>query len=173
MLVRLIGPDNREVGVNDTADFIAMPLPTDAALLAERLPADGVYAVVAERISGSGRYRLALDYPAQTLTPSRPDDTAASVVLGEAQPVVTLRLSAAFDYVVTFTAEAATGSTDPLLRLLDARGQVLAENDDADNPALGLNARIADFDMPASGTYLLQVVRQSGEGEVRVSVQVR
>lgn len=171
--VRLIGPDSREVGVNDTAEFIAMPLPTDAALLVEQLPADGVYAVVAERVSGSGRYRLALDYPVQVLAPPRPGEASASIILGDAQPVVTLRLNAAFDHVVTLTAEAVVGSPDPLLRLLDARGQVLAENDDADDPALGLNARLVDFNMPATGTYLLQVVRQSGEGEVRVSVQVR
>ncbi len=62
--------------------------------------------------------------------------------------------------IVTITMVATGGSLDPLLYLLDASGNVLASNDDADDTSVGsFNSQIASFILPATGTYTIQATR--------------
>src|SRR5690606_11358108 len=58
------------------------------------------------------------------------------------------------------TMVATSGSLDPLLYLLDAGGDVLASNDDAEDTTVGsFNSQIAGFVLPATGTYTIQATR--------------
>ncbi|GAB4570935.1 MAG: hypothetical protein Kow0077_06320 [Anaerolineae bacterium] len=78
---------------------------------------------------------------------------------------------------VTITMVALDGDLDPNLFLLDSAGNQLAENDDADDPAVGaFNAQIANFTLPASGTYIIRATRfgeefGSSTGSYQISLE--
>ncbi len=106
--------------------------------------------------------------------------TAGSTVVGTlnaGQPALDYPLSLAAGETVTITMERMSGDLDPLLVLLDPEGVELARNDDA-VPQAGdsdLNAQIAGFSAPRSGTYTVRATRffeQEGltGGDFRLSV---
>jgi hypothetical protein len=65
---------------------------------------------------------------------------------------------------------AESGDLDPLLRLRDASGNVLAENDDAADSSLGLNAQLLQVALPADGPYTVEAVRFAGTGRYRLVI---
>ncbi len=66
--------------------------------------------------------------------------------------------------VVTITMQTVTGDLDPYLYLLDAAGNELTYNDDADDTSVGqYNAQIARFTLPATGLYTIRATRFAEE----------
>jgi hypothetical protein len=72
--------------------------------------------------------------------------------------------------VLTITLEATSGDLDPLLRLIAPDGSVIAENDDAEDSALGTNAQIVGVSLPADGLYRLQAARFDGAGGYALTI---
>ncbi len=65
---------------------------------------------------------------------------------------------------ITMVDTSPSDDLDPYLYLLDADGNELASNDDADDPLVGfLNAQIVGFTLPYSGPYTIRATR-FGEG---------
>ncbi|NPV67006.1 MAG: hypothetical protein HPY64_07670 [Anaerolineae bacterium] len=66
--------------------------------------------------------------------------------------------------VITITMQTVTGDLDPYLYLLDAAGNELAYNDDAEDTSIGqYNAQIARFTLPATGLYTIRATRFAEE----------
>lgn len=61
----------------------------------------------------------------------------------------------------TFAASALSGDVDPTLALYDARGDIIAGDDDAGG---GRDARLSAITLPESGTYYVQVFTGEGAG---------
>src|SRR5690606_11403726 len=72
--------------------------------------------------------------------------------------------------VVTITLEATNGDLDPLLRLIGPDGSTIAENDDAEDSALGTSAQVVGLSLPADGLYRLLATRFDGAGSYRLTV---
>lgn len=78
--------------------------------------------------------------------------------------------------VVTITMIATDGNLDPRLFLTTADDidafAALAENDDSGDPEIGeYNARIADFELPDDGTYMILASRFSGTGTFMLALE--
>ncbi len=166
--LRLLAEGGGEVAyaADDDAGFLFNPL--DAQLRDVRLPAAGWYAIVVERQAGEGAYRLGLSAPiALGLLDG---NLTVGGALRETLPAQRYRVTASGRQSLTITLRTRSGTLDPLLRLLDANGNVLAENDDADDAALGLDAQIFQFDVPFDGTYIVEAARFDGEGEYTLEI---
>ncbi len=168
LTLRVLGPDGAEIAFSAYSDDEA-----SASLRLNRivLPREGTYYIVVGSEAGAGNYQLALT-TSQTLDLS--DGTAEMV--GEISPLFpaqqwTIDGRAGQVITVTMIAEGGTG-LDPLLRIRNPQGDVLAENDDADDPALGRDAQIVGFRLPTSGVYTIEAAQFDGYGPYRLIVVV-
>lgn len=170
LALRLIDPNGGEVAYALGDPENSLPRPTDTQLLDTLLTLDGQYLILVERISGEGTYTLSLT---STLT----------IDLGEGQNEVRGELSAAVPsqrwaftgqagQVITLTQLAESGTLDPLLRLFDDQGELLDENDDAFDVALGRDSQIAGFSLPRDGQYIIETTRFDGEGRYRLIIVI-
>jgi hypothetical protein len=85
----------------------------------------------------------------------------ATGTLNSANETDLYRLQASEGDVITITMQKSndTSNLDPYLKLYDATGALLAENDDAENVSeeLGfLDSQIFEFEVPADGVYLIE-----------------
>jgi len=142
----------------------------NAQISSYRIPADGVYYVVATRLdreqgTTTGRYRLefqalgnAFDGVPEgmqrigygTTITGRVDDITSEVVFAffgqEGEPI-------------TVSMNRGDGDLDPVVAILDSDQNVVAQDDDSGG---GQNARIARFVLPRSGLYFIRATRFSG-----------
>ncbi|HEX2906895.1 MAG TPA: pre-peptidase C-terminal domain-containing protein, partial [Phototrophicaceae bacterium] len=161
--LRLIGPDGQEVAFNDDQAGTDLPNATDAQLADYLLAQDGVYTVRVEQVNGSGSYRLGISQE-QVFDLSAAAVTRLSGTLQAVLPVERWTFTGQAGQVLTFTMQASGGTLDSVLRLLDADGNVLTENDDAADTALGKDAQLVQVALPADGTYTLEARRFDGDG---------
>lgn len=170
---RLAYSDNH---TTDRADL----LPTDSAVVAFALPADGLYTLRLDSYGsiGVGMVELLLVHA---------DPFAASVTTangGAAHITGTLPPHRTYQYVLSvqagdrlsITARDTSSSLDPVLRVLDAAGRVLAFNDDHAtlDPRLDvLDAQITDLRIDHTGLVTITLADFTGAGgtfEMRLSV---
>lgn len=172
----LLDPDDAQVALNDDADFATR----DSLIEDLSLPASGTYTIVIGRFGGAegqsaGTYELSLMIGAETgdlppeenenddETPALPqgDLTDGALISGEITDDVfsnSYTFSARAGDFVTIEMDADTDSAlDPLLRLYDADGNLIAENDDRD--IADTDAAIADFEIPTDGLYTIVATR--------------
>jgi len=168
VMVRLFSPDGREVAANDNHEGDMLIDPGDARIDRYRLDRDGVYVVAVNAVQGFGRYQLGFSTP-RTLDISG-GDTQISGVLSDALPVQDWTFEANAGQILTLTMAAESGSIDPLLQLKTPRGDVLAENDNADDLGQGVNAQLVAVRIPASGVYTVSAGRFLGEGRYTLSI---
>ncbi len=163
---------------NDDVDLNS----TDSRIEFE-LPADGTYTIVATRYAeadglSEGNFELSLALADQTV------DIPDTSVLEYGSSVTGTISDETFEVLYTFEGRAGdtitiemnaaeSGNLDPLLSLLNAEGEVVAENDDFDLNST--DSRI-EFELPADGTYTVVATRYSGangvsEGEFTLSLQ--
>ncbi len=162
----------------------------NAQITAFTLPDDGLYTLVAGSYSnnGTGDFALTVDFAVMTQTavptetpvgtPEAPTETPAPTLEATAEATaagdtitigqtITGRLTGGEPAAYTLTGSAGAFITislnsddfDAYVRLLDADGQELAADDDSGD---GLNARIALFQLPADGAYLISAESFSG-----------
>lgn len=169
LALRLIAPNGREEAYNDDHENPALFHPFDAQIAGLRLAQDGVYTIAVERVDGGGAYRLGLS------------KNRSFEIAPDAETVFTGQLSAVFGVDrwvfrgragqrLTITLNAESGTLDPALRLLDGSNNLLLENDDAEDPQLGPDAQLVEARLPASGTYVIEAARFSGEGRYRLTI---
>lgn len=127
-------------------------------------PAAGTYTIIARAFasSGSGAYTLrvsagAVVPPTATIIPTTAPSAAGTIAVGETVTATLTRgqrnqhtFTAAAGEVITIDMEA---SFDTYLRLLDANGRMIVENDDRGDGTY--NSRIRSFSIPAAGTYTI------------------
>lgn len=169
--LRLLQPDGSEGAFNDDQGAERLPSLTDAEIANYDLPADGAYFVMVERIEGSGPYRLGISATRNI------DLEGQSVVrlngaLSTIFPVERWAFEGREGQTLTLTLQNASGTLDPLLRLLAPDDSVLAENDDTGDPALGNSAQISSLSLPGEGRYVIEAGRFEGEGRYELIVVV-
>lgn len=178
-VLALLDSAGHELAMNDDAPG---PVPSDSRIEQFRLPASGVYTIVATRFqrsagTTSGEFMLTLrriEMPVgATLTPVGPQRiTYGQTVVGvinDSSPVVAYAFSGQQGEVVRISLARLNpaDSLDPYLRLMDVAGHELAANDDAPSPAdpTTTNAQISGFRLPASGEYVILATRfQQAQG---------
>ncbi len=160
LVLRLFAPD----GTQETSTEIQ----DDALIANHALAVDGTYTVVVEPKSGEGIYWLGFSL-ADSFAPGA-NATDLSGRLSEAMPVHFSRFNGGHGQVYTFTAQATSGDLDPALKLIAPDGSMVAENDDADDPALGKSAQLAHVTLPVDGTYTLEISRSTGGGAYRITI---
>lgn len=159
-------------GLNELAtnDDIVDGVQRDSRIDGFRLPADGLYYIVAtrfEREAGTtiGRYRLTLRQAGSAF-----DGVAAEVVrigfnqsVGGALDEFLIERSYAFygeaGQIMTAVVSRTDGDLSPTLKLLDAEGNTVLEAE-----AGSANAVLPRFELPSAGVYTLVVSRSSGRG---------
>lgn len=163
MALRLIAPDGREMAYNDDLEAADLPNVTDAQITDYTLPVSGRYTVRVELVNGSGGYSLGVNSE-QVFELSADGVTRLSGELPAALPVARWIFEGKAGQTLTFTMQAQGGTLDALLRLLDANHTVIAENDDAEDTALGKDAQLVQVRLPTDGTYILEAGRFAGDG---------
>ncbi|MEO8607413.1 MAG: pre-peptidase C-terminal domain-containing protein [Chloroflexota bacterium] len=162
--LKLIAPNGQEEANNDDQTGTDLTTAVDSQISDYILAASGKYTVRVELVNGSGTYRLGIvqELPF-TLSGDAP--TQLQGTLEGALPKQRWIFDAKAGQVLTITMQAQTGTLDPVLRLLDKNGNVVADNDDAADTALGKDAQIVMVKIPANGTYTLEAGRFSGAGD--------
>lgn len=170
LAVRLINPAGGEEAYNDDHGGLNLANIYDAQIPNHTLQMSGTYIVIVELVNGEGGYRLGIRQP-QTLQLNADGTANASGFVSDVFAVQRWRFEGRAAQVITVTMLVTdAGALDPQLRLLGVDGTLLDENDDAADPALGLNAQIVGAVLPADGVYMIEATRFQGEGTFSLTV---
>jgi hypothetical protein len=162
--LRLLAPDGSEEAYNDDQLGVDLYSIYDAQIPLHTLESSGAYTVVVEWVQGEGAYSLGIN-TARPFELSSDSVTRLEGSLRDALPTQRWTFTGRAGQVFTITMQAEPGSTlDPLLRLLAPNGELVVWNDDAADPALGVNAQLSRAALPADGTYVIEASRYEGEG---------
>jgi hypothetical protein len=128
------------------------------------LPVGGTYTIVVTRARGieghtEGRYTLDLQQSAADISAVLPTSYGRFErgALDAAKPAERWRFTGTRGDVVHVYAEATSGDLDPIVRLYDSGGHLLAEADDEQGLDAGLYA-----ELPQDGSYIIDVLRYGG-----------
>jgi hypothetical protein len=166
--LRVLAPDGTEIAFNDDQPGTDLFNPTDAQMTLTTASA-GTHTVIVERVNGEGVYALGVSQP-QAFDLREDGVTRLDGALDDVFPSQRWTFTGEAGTTLTVTMQSPTGLLDPLLRLYDAEGALLAENDDADDPELGVNAQLTSVRLPADGVYTLEAARFEGTGEYELIV---
>jgi hypothetical protein len=168
--LKLIAPNGNEETNNDDQAGTDLTTAVDSQISDYILANTGKYTVRVELVNGSGTYRLGI---VQELPFTLNGDNSPTLLQGSlegALPKQRWTFEGKAGLVLTITMQAENGTLDPILRLLGKDGQIIAENDDAADVALGKNAQIVMVTIPGDGTYVLEAGRFSGAGDYSVVI---
>lgn len=155
LALRLIAPDGSEVAYSDDQ------------IIDQPLAADGTYIVIVERVDGTGAYTLGVS---ETQTVNF-DANSVAKLEGELNDNFTIqRWSFEGQAGQSFTLTMQADTLDPILRLVNASGEVIDENDDTGDPALGSAAQIVNAQLPENGRYIVEAASVGGNGHYELII---
>jgi DNA-binding beta-propeller fold protein YncE len=168
--LRLIAPDGSEIAFNN--DQLGEDLYSlfDSQLTDVTLPIGGTYTIIVENLVGDGVYLLGMSRT-ELLTLNPDGLTQLTGILGDAYPTDRLEFTGVAGQTLTITMRAVGDDLDPLLRLVALDGTIVAENDDADDSALGRDAQLVQVQLPADGAYILEASRFEGVGDYELVIE--
>ena len=173
LALQILAPDGSEViYVDDVQDEEVESLlfnPFDPQIISLELAQDGEYTVIVEAVVGAGRYQLGLS-KSQTLE-LVDGEQVVSGVLSEVLPLQDWVFVGRGGQSLTITLEAQSDTLDPILYIINPQGEIIAENDDADDGELGLNSQIVGFAIQQNGNYIIRASRFFGEGTYRLTIE--
>jgi len=134
------------------------------------IPADGTYYILATRFdreagTTAGEYRLELQSLGNAFDGVPPDTqrisygTTITGRIDEITPTVSFAFWGAEGDAITVSLNRGDGDLDPVVRILDSNGNVVAQDDDSGG---GKNARVARYVLPRTGIYTIEAARFSG-----------
>jgi hypothetical protein len=170
LALRLLAPDGRELAYVDNLEDLSLINPFDSQIDNLTLRQDGQYIVIVEAVFGEGRYHLGLSV-SQTIDVSSGQVQITGAV-SEALPVQRWLLDGRGGQSIQITMLSNSPTLDPVLALLSLNGNLIAENDDAFDSSLGLNAQITDVSLPSNGQYIIEARRFDGEGTYELTVEL-
>ncbi|MBN2472360.1 MAG: PPC domain-containing protein, partial [Anaerolineae bacterium] len=168
--ISLLGPNGMELTSNDDASDMSVGA-LNSQIAAFVLPADGTYTIRATRFgsdmgASTGAYELSLELTETTDGASISyGDTVTGEITNSVYEQAWVFDGTAGD-VITITMVDASGSAtlDSYLTLQDPSGRELLSNDDAIDTSVGaLNAQIAKFQLPSTGSFTIIATRFGGE----------
>ncbi|GAB4572290.1 MAG: hypothetical protein Kow0077_11310 [Anaerolineae bacterium] len=167
--LELYGPDGALLVSNDDGGS-----GVDSRIYNYILPQSGEYTIVAAGFNrastGSYTLRMGLGTPVPTPTPTpTPEPGGGPITIGEIRSgainhgtqVDEWQFEAQAGEIVTIRMETTgvASPLDPFIELVGPNGNVLISDDDS---GTGLDARIADYILPASGTYTIRASGRNG-----------
>ncbi len=166
--VRLIAPDGSEEAFNDDQEGIDLFNQTDAQIVNHPLAQSGAYTIQVESADGEGTYQLALsETRAFTL-----ENNSATLqgTLDDINVAQRWQFQAQGGETLDMTLVTTDGDLDPLLRVVSPQGEVIAENDDAEEEDMGTDSQLVGVMLPEAGTYLLEAARFDGVGSYTLTI---
>ena len=162
-VITLYDPDGKELAYSDCTDFD--PDPT----LIFTAPRDGVYTVELRDTLYRGRWDFIYRLTIREQDPAPPKKFAHILAKPEAVNVHPFEGKQGREMSIRTVARTLGSPADTYLQVIDKRGKVLAENDDAPHSLnVGLQTAVADsyllFTPPADGTYAVRVSDTSQRG---------
>ncbi len=170
LALRIIAPDGTEIARADDDEDGVLENVFDPQLAHLPVPTTGQYLVIVERVDGIGAYDLGLSrlqgFILETGT------TRIAGILRDTVPHQRYLIQVDAPRTFTITLRAEDEFLDPLLMVYNRDGTLIAENDDADDPALGFDAQLSALSL-APGVYLIEATRFSGEGAYQLQINAR
>jgi hypothetical protein len=170
MEIILYAPDGSELTRNDDHGGLDLYGVYDAQIRDLTLPDSGDYRIVVRSVQNtSGTYTLGISAPRLIAL----DPGGVTRVTGRIQAVFPRQkwqFEAAEGQALTITMLATSGTLDTLLDLTSPSGRRTAYNDDASDPALGVNAQIVRVQLPRDGIYTLDATRYEGTGSYELII---
>jgi hypothetical protein len=170
MEIILFAPDGSELARNDDHGGLDLVGIYDAQIRDLTLPASGDYRIVVRSVQNTtGIYTLGISAPRLIAL----DPGGITRVNGRIQAVFPRQkwqFEAAEGQSLTITMLATSGTLDSLLDLTSPSGRRTAYNDDAFDPALGVNAQIVRVQLPRDGMYTLDATRYEGTGSYELII---
>ncbi len=164
MEIILYAPDGSELARNDDHSGLDLYGLYDAQIRDLTLPETGEYRIVVRSVQNTiGTYTLGVSAPRLIAL----DPSGITRISGRIQAVFPRQkwqFEASEGQVLTITMLATSGTLDTLLDLTSPSGRRTAYNDDASDPALGVNAQIVRVQLPRDGIYTLDAARYDGTG---------
>lgn len=171
LALRVVAPTGNEAAFNDQHESLLLFAPLDAQIADYSAPESGRYAVIVERVSGSGGYRLGLTQN-RSFELAEAGNASLSGELSDVIPMQRWVFNARAGQRLSITALAdAFSLLDPTLRIVNPQGNIVAENDDAADLTLGRSAQILDFRVSFNGAYTIEVARLAGEGAYTLLIE--
>lgn len=173
--LRVIAPDGTEVILSLDEDDEDLLVSSSNVVVATsfRFAQTGIYSFIVEHLAGEGVYWLGLTR--RERLPFDSEDTQRVTMRGridEARVLDEWVFRGQAGRRVTITLESQDFWLDPLLRLYDADGNLLEENDMAEDASLGQDAQIARFILPRSGDYVIEATRFEGTGAYLLTLEI-
>ncbi len=166
--LRLLAPDGSEEAFNDDQEGIDLLSLTDAQIVNHTLAQSGTYSVVVEAVEGEGGYRLAMVETQDLILGG--GSAAVQGSLDDVRVVQHWALNAQAGQTVDITLNSADGVLDPILRVISPQGEIIAENDDAEDPDLGSDSQLLGLILPEAGIYIIEAARFDGSGSYTLQV---
>jgi hypothetical protein len=167
--------DEQRVAFNDDHFALSDALADQDAALADLVLAPaGAYTIRVHSFSGAQSGDIEVTLESRPI--SVPCDQSPQIVELAAHSPFSCSLSLQVGQIVTLTARDTSGPLDPVLRLYDADGRLLAFNDDHAGFDLSLNvldAQVAAFELPASCACVVQVSDFAGSaGRLELTIEI-
>jgi sugar lactone lactonase YvrE len=167
--LRLLDPRGSEIIFVDNDEENLLLNPFDAQINNLTLQRAGQYIVIIESVAGTGRYRLGLSQSQFFEITENYIEFNAS--LSDVIPVQRWQFQGRGAQTLSLTMTAIDGTLDPMLRLLNPQGNLIAENDDADDFSLGFDSQLLDIRLPSNGRYTIEAIRFDGEGSYLLTIE--
>ncbi len=170
LAIQLLDSTGREIAYSDNFEEALFMNPLDPQIDNLTLRQDGRYIVIVEALSGEGLYSLGLSR-AETIDVSSGQVSITGAV-SEALPVQRWLFDGRGGQTVEISMFSNSSTLDPILVLLSPGGNIIEENDDALDTALGFNAQITDIALASNGRYIIEARRFTGEGSYQLTIEI-
>jgi len=166
LALRVISPDGNDLVIDTENNALNL----SAESLIFNAPQEGLYVLVVSESGEAGTYSVGLSKP-KTLE-GESENRATLGILAPSLPVQRWQIEVQSGMSLSATLTPESGTLDPLLRLYNPQGTLVAENDDAEDGSLGFGAQLSDITLSFNGTYTLEVQQISGEGVYQLSIML-
>ncbi|MDZ4765575.1 MAG: PPC domain-containing protein [Chloroflexota bacterium] len=170
MEIIVYAPDGTEIAADDDHGGADLYGVYDAQIRDLFLVTDGRYRIVVRGVQGTrGTYTLGIS-AARTFAFDADGVARLSGRIQGVFPRQRWQFEGRAGQILTITMQTTSGTLDPILELYSPTGRQTASNDDAADPAFGVNAQIVRVELPRDGVYTLDATRYAGTGAYSIIV---
>lgn len=179
-VVALIAPDTIQVAYEDDVVLEDGTISRNAVIKRYEAIYNDVYTIRVDSFNGATDGEVAVTIeaidPYEVETDTDDDSTITLTVTVDENMIISLPQEFDAGITQTITVRDASGNLDPIVRLTNSDGEILARNDDhtsADTSLSPFDARISNFVVPNTGEYIIEVVDFIGNaGKFVIQIEV-